>query len=301
MKVFGTDKLRGCYHNIDITTFESMGARIVLPTDQPAKFTDPTIKQDNILISSLSYTQKDKFSVVQCFADTNHVYAFGHDPVGSIIHVELLVFLVNKDGTGPADGLLRCLQAWSNNRLYRSLKPTQITVGGVVLTGYMVGNGTATQDKMINLQSASYDFIMTGSQGGNGNAGNEGAADGMDRGTSDVAGPWAVARGSGGSTAAGGGGGTGGAAGGGSGGTGITPLARGNTTGSIPQQGRSPVSANPAAGRGATGGTLPTKNRIPGSVGSGTPLLTSSRANIKFGANPRSLPIGSSRARAIGA
>lgn len=288
MKIFGTDKLRGCYHNIDITTFEAMGARLILPINQPQNFTDPTIKQDNILISSLTYSQRDKFSVVQCFKDTNHVYAFGHDPVGSVIHIELMVFLVNKDGTGPADGLLRCLQAWANNRLYRSLKPTQIKVGDVVLTGYMVGNGTNTQDRMINLQSASYDFIMTGAQGGDGNVGGSGGS-GDQYGVSDVAGPYTISgsgvqsqnpygiNGIGASNTAG------------ASSTGVTS---GSQSGATPQRGRSPVTSTPAAGYGATGGRLPTKNRIPGSVGSGTPLLTASRANIGFGSNPRSRPIG---------
>lgn len=108
---------------------------------------------DTILVSNFQVTDNEKLGVVQCFNDTNHLYAFGHDPESSGFSVTYIVFMGGecmKDGFEAGDSTRLMVQA------YNEMKVSQhglmhVTFGkGVTLTGVVCSLDVGVFDPDLN-------------------------------------------------------------------------------------------------------------------------------------------------------
>ena len=157
MFIFGNDrKSRGCFNIFDITTSGGHGAILSVPQgtygNWPSGTGGPTTA-DHVVITGLSWGQKEKYHTVQCFSDHAYVYAFGHDALNSVLEVNFVGFLVDTSGTNNSGIVPAFNKMYKDNRVYAS--PTWVTVslGATVMKGLLVGMSSATLDPLHNLQN----------------------------------------------------------------------------------------------------------------------------------------------------
>lgn len=171
MKIFGnTQKIRGCYAE---TTFGGAKGTAAYMSINGKSIGGNSSRgaAEPYLISSISFTQKEKFSVVECFGERNFVYAFGHDPTGSVMDVTITTFLVNKDGHNIGDGMQYLTGEYASGRLSKNQKRGScvLTIGSKLkIEGFIVGMSTSTVDQLHNIQSFTYSIVITNVQGGGG-------------------------------------------------------------------------------------------------------------------------------------
>lgn len=168
MRIYGnTRKIRGCY--AETTIGSSAGTSAYLSIDgRSVGGNSGRGAADPYLISGISFTQREKFSVVECFGERNFVYAFGHDPTGSTMDVTITTMLVNKDGRNIGDGMEALTREYERGRLSKNPKKGScvLTIGSrLKVEGYIVGMSTATIDQLHNLQSFTYTLVITNAQG----------------------------------------------------------------------------------------------------------------------------------------
>lgn len=164
MYVFGNDKHgRGCFREImgDASAMKSAVYIKMAAGTYPA----PGDRTTPYLVTSVSFSQKEKFSVVQCFGDRNYTYAFGHDPTASMLEVTLTSFLAGTDGETYGDALKQLVTAYQKSRLSASKKLVQLTLGTMYMEGFLVGMTGATQDQEHNLQSVTFVIMLVKAQG----------------------------------------------------------------------------------------------------------------------------------------
>ncbi len=184
MFVFGNDsKIRGCFSAFNLFTSGGKGAYLVLPSgdtmppnvtlrssigDDPSR-SDPSISQNAsppIIVTGLSFAQKEKYHLVQCFSDHTYTYAFGHDPLSSLLTIDCVGFLVNDDGTDWSNIIDTYANAYKAARLVESLQVGKVFVGsGAPLTGFIVGMQTQTADAHHQLQNFSMTLLLVEAQG----------------------------------------------------------------------------------------------------------------------------------------
>lgn len=169
MYIFGNDKnMRGCYIETSMTTAKGAGAYLSLSGDVIGGAQSRGKGVDPFFISGISMSQHEKFSVVQCFNERNFVYAFGHDPVGSVLNVSLTTFLVNPDSQDVGDGLAQLVKWYKWYRLSANARQGScvLTVGSrLKVEGFLVGMETSTVDAAHNLQSFVFKLLITNIQG----------------------------------------------------------------------------------------------------------------------------------------
>jgi hypothetical protein len=116
-------------------------------------------------ITSVSFAQKEKYHVVQCFNDRNYTYAFGHDPLASLVEVQFTVFLVNGDNDfGSA--LQTLVAAYKANRLSARPAYATLTLGALRVKGFVVGMQTATMDPHLQTQAYTVLLLLVEAQDG---------------------------------------------------------------------------------------------------------------------------------------
>ena len=172
MFVFGTDSSeqgsRGAYREVWVNGTDSGGTTLAL---SGGTYPNRESSQNQpLFVTDISMTQKERFSVVQCFNDRNYVYAFGHDPMGSMLTMRFAVFL-GSCGSGDGDaytGLNRLLGMYKDGRLTQSLKPAVATIGMAqsIFTGFVVGMSTSTMNAQLNLQSFEVNILLPRVSGG---------------------------------------------------------------------------------------------------------------------------------------
>lgn len=160
MLIFGNDRhARGCFREVQSPYTIGTGAYLRLPGLKQASTTP-------YFVSNISFTQREKFQVVQCFGDYNYVYAFGHDPVNSLVEVVFTMFLTDYSGTSFGASLKTLTQAYSKARLSKNLEYATLTLGSVTLQGFVVGMRSGTEDAEHNLQSFSVTLLLVEAQNG---------------------------------------------------------------------------------------------------------------------------------------
>ena len=162
MFVFGSDKkARGCFFSFSAGGKDILSPRIRLQTGETESLPKAKDKFDPMIVTGVSFSQKEKFHVVQCFNDVNHTYAFGHDPMASMISVQFIVFLVGSKGKGGAfsNGVNRMLKAYRTGRLSQNQKYIELFFGNQVLKGFLVSMSSSTSDAHHNLQAFTMDLI----------------------------------------------------------------------------------------------------------------------------------------------
>ena len=170
MKIFGTDSnTRGCFIRFDVDTGKSHGAVLKVPTNKSDNFvTLPTMGRANhlaLLISSVSFTQKENVSHLKCFNTRVYTYTFGAD-IGSV-QVNFTGFLgkgreYKAAGGGLATGndsiVVNMLKAYEAGRISKSRREAVLSIGesGEVIRGQIVGISSSTRSPEANIQS----FVM---------------------------------------------------------------------------------------------------------------------------------------------
>lgn len=154
VEVFGnSEKMRGCFHRFNImVSSDSFGARLILPAavDLPQAMTP----FEPMVVVGIEFAEKEKFHIVQCFEDTNYVYAFGHDPTSSIIRVSYVAFMIDQTGTTHSQAMNRFIDAYKDNRISKSLALATLSLGGAnLLQGFIISMSAGTADAQYNLQN----------------------------------------------------------------------------------------------------------------------------------------------------
>jgi len=160
MYVFGYDKLMaGSFTAVSINTQGGHGVWLELEEGEGL----PNFSTDDIIITGINFSQREKFYIVDCFNDVAHTYAFGHDPMSSMISITFLGFLAPYCGKGastPAYNSLNImLTAYATNRLSQTPMPMNLHIGDILLKGFMISiqSGTASVD--YNLQTYTMELL----------------------------------------------------------------------------------------------------------------------------------------------
>lgn len=116
--------------------------------------------KDPYFVSNISMTQAERYQTIPCFGGKNYVYGFGNDP-GSVLQVELTVFLVDGDGTGFGTGLQHLLDTYRNTRLSgpEGVEGARVSIGSTFIHGYVVGMRAQTLSAEYNVQTVSFECI----------------------------------------------------------------------------------------------------------------------------------------------
>jgi len=155
MYIFGG--LNNCFVQARYSMGEGRGANISLG--------DASLS-DNTIVTSVSIRQQEKFATTECFADTNHIYAFGHDAKSSSGSVTVLTNAERPQG--DKTGFKKAIEAYEKSRLSKN-KLITITLGGQTFRGRLVAMDSQTTNTQLNLQSVTYSVMLSeGPAGSNG-------------------------------------------------------------------------------------------------------------------------------------
>jgi len=143
-KIFGV--VRGSFH---IQRDAYIGASMVyIPGMDTA-----TIK--NTLVSNFSFSDSEKNSIIQCFNDVNHIYAFGHDPEQSGFSITYITFLGEKcmkdDKFKPGNSLSELVGAYNDIKVSKYANTIDVMFGnGVMIKGIILSLSVSTYETEFN-------------------------------------------------------------------------------------------------------------------------------------------------------
>jgi hypothetical protein len=158
--IFGNGlKMRGCFFHLKKMTMAGRGAYLQF---QPGGGLLPQAGGvDPYLVTGVSFQQRDRVHIVQCFNNANHVYAFGHDPASSMIKVAYTSFLTNAAGSAPSQAIPDMLSTYNANRVSVNQNYARLVIGGSTLKGFVTELGATTMDASYNLQSFEFTLLAT--------------------------------------------------------------------------------------------------------------------------------------------
>ena len=117
-------------------------------------------------VQTFTVGKAEKIGMLQCFNGVNHIYAFGHDPEGSVYSCTMLVFM-NK-ACDPytfesSKSLAELVGAYNNLRVSQSKKTVTMQIDdGHQIVGILVGMNARVEDPELNLVSVTFMFRETG-------------------------------------------------------------------------------------------------------------------------------------------
>lgn len=155
IEVFGNSKkLRGCFHRFQVMAdSDAFAAHLILP-EGATKLPESGSAFEPMVVVGIDFVEKEKFHIVQCFEDTNYVYAFGHDPASSIIRVSYVAFIVDHTGTTHSQAMNRFIQAYKDGRISQSLALATLSLGGdTLIQGFIISMSSGTAETQYNLQN----------------------------------------------------------------------------------------------------------------------------------------------------
>ena len=163
MEIFGNSSgVRGCFVNFNFNN-STMGARLSLPGGALTVKISPS---QPYVVTGLTFGQKEKYHLVQCFDDTVHTYAFGHDPASSIVSVEVTGFIIEGGPHGRhrrrgshSSLFTDTLEAYAASRLSQIPEYGYVYLGQAVLKGFLIGMSSSTIDPQFNLQRFTFDLL----------------------------------------------------------------------------------------------------------------------------------------------
>lgn len=160
MYVFGYDtKMAGCFVAFPVNTQAGRGAWLAFP---PSSDKLPTNDwRDPFIVTGVSFAQKEKYQLVECYQEVVHTYAFGHNPQSSMITVNFTGFITAYDGAGISSLFFDMLGTYQNRRLSKNPNRAEVYIGRSLLKGYLVGMGSATSNVDFNLQSFTMELLAT--------------------------------------------------------------------------------------------------------------------------------------------
>jgi hypothetical protein len=119
-------------------------------------FDPPNGQNDHgILVQSFSMKDAEKHSIIQCFNDSNHVYAFGHDPEQSGFAITYIVFFGSQcmpDKEFKQSNYLETIVGKYNElRVSSSSKTVNVIYGnGVMQEGILLSLSASIHDPELN-------------------------------------------------------------------------------------------------------------------------------------------------------
>ena len=170
MFVFGYDtNMAGTYVGVKIDTSAAHGVYMEFKSNARL----PNGVEDSMLVTSVSFAEKEKYHIVDCFNDVAHTYGFGHDAQSSIITVGFLGFLgpncAKKNSSSPGeaaatqktpyDSLNKMLTTYSQNRLSKNTTQINLHMGKLMLPGFLVSLRSGTSNVDYNLQSYTMELL----------------------------------------------------------------------------------------------------------------------------------------------
>ena len=124
-------------------------------TPSVVKLEDVDTTGQAVLVSNFQVVDNEKLGIIQCFNNTNHLYAFGHDPQSSGFTVTYIVFM------GKENGKDICMQgSFKSGNLVGGAVRTynELKVSGYKKTVMVTfGNGTALTGVVTSLDIAVFD------------------------------------------------------------------------------------------------------------------------------------------------
>lgn len=117
------------------------------------------LPDEGALVVNFNVNDMEKSSIIQCFNDVNHIYAFGHDPEQSAFSLTYLVYLGKacmKDDTGgfqAGDALSSIVQSYNNIKVSKGSTATVSCGHGVSYLGIVLSANVAVHDPELNLVS----------------------------------------------------------------------------------------------------------------------------------------------------
>jgi len=103
------------------------------PVPSIIKLDDIEPSGDTALVSNFRVTDNEKLGMIQCFNDTNHLYAFGHDPENSGFSVTYIAFIskaCSHTSFSPGDAVKKLVDAYNSKKISATGKTVKMTFGG---------------------------------------------------------------------------------------------------------------------------------------------------------------------------
>lgn len=137
--------------------FRAMDVGNIVPSI--IKIDELKLPQDGALVSNFSFSKNEKTSIIQCFKDVNHIYAFGHDPEGSMFSITYIVFMTDKCAEEFKDSgrLQTMINGYNDLRVSARKATIKATFGtGVVLVGILTNVQTAVFEAETNTLTVTF-------------------------------------------------------------------------------------------------------------------------------------------------
>lgn len=113
--------------------------------------------ESGILVTNFQFTDQEKNSIIQCFNNTNHIYAFGHDPESSGFAVTFSVFMGAKCSKEFKDSgnLGKIIRQYKGARVSERGGTVTVSFGksGPTLVGIVLAAQSQLVDPGINMAS----------------------------------------------------------------------------------------------------------------------------------------------------
>jgi hypothetical protein len=111
-----------------------------------------------ILVSNFNFSKNEKTSIIQCFNDVNHIYAFGHDPEGSMFQVTFIAFMSKcSDYFSDTGNLKTLVDKYDAKRVSKSRSTITATFGkGLSVVGILTNLNAAVFDAEMNALSCTF-------------------------------------------------------------------------------------------------------------------------------------------------
>lgn len=118
------------------------------------KITDFDSSGETTLVSNFNVKDNEKLGMIQCFNNTNHIYAFGHDPENSGFGVTYIVFMGKACMDGKfeeGDGVAKMVSAYNSKKVSAYGKPVTVSfANGTSVDGIVCSMDVDTFDPEMN-------------------------------------------------------------------------------------------------------------------------------------------------------
>lgn len=144
-------RVRGAFRAMDVGNVTSSIIKITGVSDK--------LKSGGgILVSNFNFSKNEKTSIIQCFNEVNHIYAFGHDPEGSMFQVTFIAFMTGCSESFSDTGNLKTLvDKYNQKRVSKTKATITATFGkGLSIVGILTNLNAAVFDAETNALSCTF-------------------------------------------------------------------------------------------------------------------------------------------------
>lgn len=149
MIIFGGKS--NCFSHVNAKVSVAPGARISFKGR-------PMYPIKDTIITEIATTSQEKYSLLTCFNDVNHIFAFGKDIAASTLRVSLVTYIPFHEG-GTAWGLPAAFTAYDMGRLSNDVE-VWLTIGKLLIKGRLTKMDTTPMGNGSNLQKVVLTLIM---------------------------------------------------------------------------------------------------------------------------------------------